>query len=69
MLQISQLEFSRDRKMMSVRCRRQNQDTLYVKGAPEAVLARCSRVSQILSVAFMGCTLLICGVRSRTCCT
>ena len=45
-LQVSQLEFSRDRKMMSVRCRRQNQDTLFVKGAPEAVLARCSQVSQ-----------------------
>ena len=45
-LQISQLEFSRDRKMMSVRCRRRDQDTLFVKGAPEAVIARCSRVSQ-----------------------
>ncbi len=44
-LQISQLEFSRDRKMMSVRCRRQDQDTLFVKGAPEAVMARCTRVS------------------------
>ncbi|CAL5220117.1 g2070 [Coccomyxa viridis] len=40
---ISQLEFSRDRKMMSVRCRRQDQDTLFVKGAPEAVMARCTR--------------------------
>ena len=32
--------------MMSVRCRRQDQDTLFVKGAPEAVIACCSRVSQ-----------------------
>jgi magnesium-transporting ATPase (P-type) len=54
-LQISQLEFSRDRKMMSVRCRRQGQDALYVKGAPEAVLARCSRVSQITPSADMAC--------------
>ncbi len=46
-LQISQLEFSRDRKMMSVRCRRQDQDTLFVKGAPEAVMARCTRVSRM----------------------
>ena len=69
MLQISQLEFSRDRKIMSVRCRRQNQDTLYVKGAPEAVLARCSRVSHILSTTFMGCMLSFRGSRSRTCYT
>ena len=46
LLQISQLEFSRDRKMMSVRCRKQDQDTLFVKGAPEAVIARCTQVSQ-----------------------
>ena len=44
-LQISQLEFSRDRKMMSVRCRQRDQDTLFVKAAPEAVMARCTRVS------------------------
>ena len=44
LLQISQLEFSRDRKMMSVRCRKQDQDTLFVKGAPEAVIARCTQV-------------------------
>ena len=52
-LQISQLEFSRDRKMMSVRCRRQDQDTLFVKGAPEAVIARCSRVSHTVIAALM----------------
>ena len=48
LLQISQLEFSRDRKMMSVRCRKQDQDqdTLFVKGAPEAVIARCTQVSK-----------------------
>ncbi|CAK0785211.1 Calcium-transporting ATPase 3, endoplasmic reticulum-type [Coccomyxa viridis] len=44
---ISQLEFSRDRKMMSVRCRKQDQDqdTLFVKGAPEAVIARCTQAA------------------------
>jgi magnesium-transporting ATPase (P-type) len=37
------LEFSRERKMMSVRCRREGRDTLFLKGAPEAVLARCTQ--------------------------
>ena len=37
--------------MMSVRCRRQDQDTLFVKGAPEAVIARCSRVSHAVMAA------------------
>ncbi|KAK9918863.1 hypothetical protein WJX75_007624 [Coccomyxa subellipsoidea] len=41
---ISALEFSRDRKMMSVRCRRAGKDTLFVKGAPEAIFARCTHV-------------------------
>ena len=43
--QVGMLEFSRERKMMSVRCARQGHpDTLFVKGAPEAVLARCTHV-------------------------
>lgn len=47
---------------MSVRCRRQDQDTLFVKGAPEAVIARCSRVSpHCLS---HGCTI----IGERQCC-
>ena len=36
---------------MSVRCRRQDQDTLFVKGAPEAVIARCSQASHTLMAA------------------
>ncbi|PCH38391.1 Ca-transporting ATPase [Wolfiporia cocos MD-104 SS10] len=35
-------EFSRDRKMMSVLARKNGTGTLYVKGAPEAVLERAS---------------------------
>ena len=42
--QVSTLEFSRDRKMMSVRCRQGNHDLLFVKGAPESVLACCTHV-------------------------
>ena len=41
--QVGMLEFSRERKMMSVRCRREGQDTLFLKGAPEAVLPRCTQ--------------------------
>ena len=41
--QVGVLEFSRERKMMSVRCRREGRDTLFLKGAPEAVLARCTQ--------------------------
>jgi Ca2+ transporting ATPase len=40
-------EFSRDRKSMSVLARRQTADTnpiLYVKGAPESILDRCTSV-------------------------
>lgn len=48
-LQVSTLEFSRDRKMMSVLCQApQNQAIIFVKGAPEAVLAQCSHVSPAL---------------------
>eukprot|EP00884_Botryococcus_braunii_P019514 jgi/Botrbrau1/6246/Bobra.0129s0001.2 len=41
---VSTLEFERDRKMMSVLTRRDGQCVLWVKGAPEAVIARCSKV-------------------------
>lgn len=38
-------EFSRDRKMMSVLVRRkENHGSLFVKGAPEAILDRCSSI-------------------------
>lgn len=42
---VSTQEFTRDRKMMSVSCRGPNsQDIIFVKGAPEAVVAKCSHV-------------------------
>ncbi|KAL3687065.1 hypothetical protein R1sor_013374 [Riccia sorocarpa] len=41
---VSVLEFSRDRKMMSVLCTRKQQDIMFCKGAPESILARCSSV-------------------------
>ncbi len=45
-VQVSTLEFSRDRKMMSVLAQGpNNQDVVFVKGAPESVLDRCSHVS------------------------
>lgn len=53
-MQISTLEFSRDRKMMSVLTRREGQCVLWVKGAPEAVIARCSKVAS-LSCALTHC--------------
>ena len=48
-VQVSTLEFSRDRKMMSVLAQGpNNQDVIFVKGAPESVLDRCSHVSPAL---------------------
>jgi hypothetical protein len=43
--QVGVLEFSQDRKMMSVRARRGGKDTLFVKGAPENIFERCTEVS------------------------
>ena len=40
---VAALEFSRDRKMMSVLATRKGQSILFTKGAPEAVLARCTQ--------------------------
>lgn len=48
-VQVSTLEFSRDRKMMSVLAQGpNNQAVLFVKGAPESVLDKCSHVSPAL---------------------
>eukprot|EP00850_Spirogloea_muscicola_P005663 SM000026S08912 [mRNA] locus=s26:447090:456715:+ [translate_table: standard] len=41
---VATLEFSRDRKMMSVLCTRQGENIVFTKGAPENVLAACSNV-------------------------
>ena len=45
-LQVCTQEFSRDRKMMSVLCASAEGATMFVKGAPEAVLAACTSVRQ-----------------------
>ncbi|KAG9440602.1 hypothetical protein H6P81_020767 [Aristolochia fimbriata] len=41
---VSVLEFSRDRKMMSVLCSRKQQEIMFSKGAPESIISRCSNV-------------------------
>ncbi|KAJ3672799.1 hypothetical protein LUZ60_006173 [Juncus effusus] len=41
---ISVLEFSRDRKMMSVLCSRKNQEIMFSKGAPESIISRCTHI-------------------------
>nr|XP_025669005.1 calcium-transporting ATPase 3, endoplasmic reticulum-type isoform X3 [Arachis hypogaea] len=38
------LEFSRDRKMMSVLCSRNQLNVLFSKGAPESIIARCTTI-------------------------
>ena len=45
-LQVCTQEFSRDRKMMSVLCASAEGATMFVKGAPEAVLASCTSVRE-----------------------
>ncbi|KAL1806157.1 hypothetical protein ACET3Z_029225 [Daucus carota] len=41
---ISVLEFSRDRKMMSVLCNRKQMEIMFSKGAPESIISRCSSI-------------------------
>ncbi|CAI9115874.1 OLC1v1016885C1 [Oldenlandia corymbosa var. corymbosa] len=41
---ISILEFSRDRKMMSVLCSRKQMEIMFSKGAPESILSRCTTI-------------------------
>lgn len=42
--QVSLLEFSRDRKMMSVLCSRKHQEIMFSKGAPESIISRCTNI-------------------------
>ncbi|EEF52265.1 cation-transporting atpase, putative [Ricinus communis] len=41
---VSALEFSRDRKMMSVLCSRKQTEIMFSKGAPESIISRCSNI-------------------------
>nr|CAB3493366.1 unnamed protein product [Digitaria exilis] len=41
---MSVLEFSRDRKMMSVLCSRKQQEIMFSKGAPESIMAKCTHI-------------------------
>ncbi|XP_042452379.1 calcium-transporting ATPase 3, endoplasmic reticulum-type-like [Zingiber officinale] len=41
---MSVLEFSRDRKMMSVLCSRKQQEIMFSKGAPECIISRCTHI-------------------------
>jgi Ca2+ transporting ATPase len=41
---LSVLDFSRDRKLMSVLCSRKQQEILFCKGAPESIFSRCTSV-------------------------
>ncbi|KAF9621155.1 hypothetical protein IFM89_016649 [Coptis chinensis] len=43
-LKVSLLEFSRDRKMMSVLCSRKQQVIMFSKGAPESIISRCTNI-------------------------
>ncbi|KAJ4842744.1 Calcium-transporting ATPase 3, endoplasmic reticulum-type [Turnera subulata] len=41
---VSALEFSRDRKLMSVLYSRKNLEIMFSKGAPESIISRCSNI-------------------------
>lgn len=43
-LQLDILEFSRDRKMMSVLCSRNQLHVLFSKGAPESIISKCTTI-------------------------
>lgn len=38
------MEFSRDRKLMSVLCNRKQIEIMFSKGAPESILSRCTSI-------------------------
>ncbi|XP_059631157.1 calcium-transporting ATPase 3, endoplasmic reticulum-type [Cornus florida] len=41
---VSLLEFSRDRKMMSVLCSQKQMEIMFSKGAPESIISRCTNI-------------------------
>ncbi|KAL4282059.1 hypothetical protein GQ457_03G035020 [Hibiscus cannabinus] len=41
---VSVLEFSRDRKMMSVLCNHKQMEIMFCKGAPESIISRCTNI-------------------------
>ncbi|XP_021284926.1 calcium-transporting ATPase 3, endoplasmic reticulum-type [Herrania umbratica] len=41
---VSVLEFSRDRKMMSVLCSHKQMEIMFSKGAPESIISRCTNI-------------------------
>ncbi|QDZ17928.1 calcium-translocating P-type ATPase [Chloropicon primus] len=41
-MKVATLDFTHERKMMSVMCKRKGQEILFTKGAPETVLDRCT---------------------------
>ena len=43
-MKVFTLDFTHERKLMSVLCRRKGQEVMFTKGAPEMVLARCSHM-------------------------
>lgn len=43
-LQLDVLEFSRDRKMMSVLCSQNQLHVLFSKGAPESIISKCTTI-------------------------
>lgn len=43
-LQISVADFTRDRKMMSVLCSRNQLQIMFSKGAPESIISRCTNI-------------------------
>ncbi|RVW56147.1 Calcium-transporting ATPase 3, endoplasmic reticulum-type [Vitis vinifera] len=41
---VALLDFSRDRKMMSVLCSRKQLEIMFSKGAPESIISRCTNI-------------------------
>lgn len=69
LLQVTTLEFDRNRKMMSTLCTNKGRAVLFAKGAPESVLARCSQVTfPHLTSQNAICTLLVSVMKAASIC-